>query len=531
MGTRNHAREAVISLLLLTVIGIGIWISMHRPTAVRASAWSTVEDRSKPSDARVATPVVQIRTEPFRETNATTLLVTDTDGQAIPGALIIPGTVDERRIPGSRPPLARTTAVGEARLPESLPTDPTARLLISSPGYVPIGIAVPERGTTNSIMLRRGVTQEFRCVDERGRPLSGVSLALSRIAPDTDEYPTTGTGSAETWVPGFDELGCVHSATSDEDGCATISGLAPGDYQYDVVDPLRLPIREEPILAVDVGADPVVIVLSVPIGFVLGVADDVLSDYAVRSRAAGQLPGTRWHLAVLRERLKARFPGKVVWVGSPDPSDTPTPCSVTLFTESYCGTTTVSPAPLVEPIAPIFVERADLVGVERTGRVTVEVVTPDGTRHAGWGLTAETRSLEGRHTFDIVSSRQSALPPGVYSLGSRWLKFRDKPGYLTIVAGIDTAVELPVDAVPVRCRLELRSSSGIRICRSAVVVTSDRIGPIFTGGPSPIDFFVPAAARIKVRVHAFGFEEQTETFAIEPAEIKEGAVQLKMVLR
>ena len=528
---RNRIRwRLAIPFSLLALVGLAAWVLMRSPRIHDEPIRQRSGQFTLPSVPEPQSGSVQISTAPFSSSVTTSVIVLDVDGQPIHGAKLLIAKTTERRIPASRPPLAETTSEGEAQLPEGWGPDASAQLLVCARNYIPVGVPAPARGSITTVTLLRGRTQEFRCVDQLDQPLSGIRIVLSRVAPDNAEEDMAETPIGDKWLPGPDAMTRMYHGTSDSNGIVVVSDLEESEYQCDVVASTLIPVRDDPALLVLAGSPPVDIVLMVPVGFVLGLMDEPIIDYAIQGFAGSELPGTRWHLGMLSERLKKRFPGMAVSLNAQG-SSRPQECRVTLFADAYYGTAMVLPWPMAEPIEPIRLDWTGLRDVRRTGHLTVEIGTPDGAEHAGTALLVRTKDLGGQYTFDIVSSRPSPLPAGTYSLSSRWFTFPKDPGPILITEGRSTIVRIVVDGIPQRCRLDLIAPSSVPICQSAVIITSDKSKPIYTGGRSPIEFFVPAFANATIRAHAFGFAEQAQVFKIDPANALDGVLSLEMIMR
>ncbi len=111
-------------------------------------------------------------------------------------------------------------------------------LAIVARGFVPsvVDRTVPEQ----TVRLRRGESWTVRCIEESGRPVAGVRVAIGSATSKSTPPITAalrGEDGGEAMLPGPSNDRSMFVAVSGEDGCARFAGLPRSRYCFRVEHP------------------------------------------------------------------------------------------------------------------------------------------------------------------------------------------------------------------------------------------------------------------------------------------------------
>jgi hypothetical protein len=515
IGLAMAAAAAVAGVLLFLMSRSGdrsenklrLPLISEAPSSRGASRPSTTSSRARPLPFKSA----------IAETGRAEVVVTNETGSAVVGAKVFKfeqGTRFARLDKGSI--LQVTDQLGVADFEP--PTEGSQRLAVAADDYAVAGVPALKPGDCVRVVLSGGAAEDFAFEDREGRPVSGVRLCMSQVSISAGELPSV-EADGSTAAPLPDLHHTIYSATANDNGRVRLTGLVPGRYLCDMFRRGMFPDMTIPSLIVEVPSGILHHVRLMEVyAAVMRPVSDAVDDYVVPDiphpyMTRGSLS---WSMTI-RNDLIAKWPGCVVVTHVPAATVSgPIECSVTTYLASgKCAKLRGELRPAADISAPteVVLSAGDYIS-GGIGALLITLTDHEGNEQldvpfvlsSGWGQAQ----------FKVMSGRLKNLPAGHYSVASvRAIKgLQGQLGAIDIIEGRSQTVACHDVEMPVKCSLTVRTRDGANLGTIGINITSVDAPDVNYGGASPLIFYLPAGAKGKAHVYAFGLADQDQEFVV-----------------
>jgi hypothetical protein len=445
-----------------------------------------------------------------------TFVVTNRAGMPIVGATAYTADSSARisSKAGRSRSLGQSNSKGEMQLAEiHLPS--TRTFVIEAEHYVPFVAREFPKDEVTQVTLEESSTQVFRCVDDAGRPVAGVSLLASQVAFRADEVQSA---AFDHTTPGPDPLTALHSGVSDSSGVISLDGLSGGRYCYFAQKNGFGSATS--FIPFSPSTNPIDIVFNPARAIVLRPLNDKVVSWTARIPTAGPfLASAARESATLARELERRFPGAIVVVSfSKDIEASPLEISMLLERSGVrrveAAFHSILDSDLEEIIDTEGATPSSSALIWRTCTVRVQDTTNTEVNVSSLSIDFHP-DQRSRFSIPIVPGTPTLLPVGAHEFHISDPMIRQR-GTIVIGDGEGQSIliSLPYPFRPVKVKVVDEDNMG-NFNAFLTFTNTDRSGQLFFDSSREKAIFLPAGS-ISISANVFGFKIASEDFFVRP---------------